>query len=68
MTIRVVRGDRYSKADEVALLSETQKRVGTNIDLRVEYVERLERSSTGKLRCVVSEVLAGQLEHIPLQR
>jgi phenylacetate-CoA ligase len=63
MTIRVVRGHRYSKADEVALLNEIQKRVGRNIDIRVEYVERLERSSTGKLRFVVSEMPAGQLEH-----
>jgi phenylacetate-CoA ligase len=64
MTIRVVRGERYSKADEIALLNEVQKRVGSNIEVRVEYVERLERSSAGKLRFVISDMPAGQLEHM----
>jgi phenylacetate-CoA ligase len=64
MTIRVVRSERYSKADETALLNEVQKRVGSNIEMRVEYVERLERSSTGKLRFVISDMPAGQLEHM----
>ena len=64
MTIRVVRGERYGKADETALLNEVQKRVGSNIDMRVEYVERLERSSAGKLRFVISDMPAGQLEHM----
>jgi phenylacetate-CoA ligase len=64
MTIRVVRGERYSKADETALWHEVWKRVGSNIDMRVEYVERLERSSTGKLRFVISDMPAGQLKHV----
>jgi phenylacetate-CoA ligase len=56
MTIRIVRLPAYTQADEEALLRETRKRVGDDTDVRLEYVERLERSAVGKLRLVVSEV------------
>lgn len=64
IVIRVVRGSNYSEQDESALLREMQKRVGENTEIAVEYVNLLERSRTGKLRFVVSEIPEGQLEHI----
>jgi len=60
--IRVVRGRNYTNADEVMLLHETRKRVGDEADIFIEYVEELERSRTGKLRFVVSEIPEGKLE------
>jgi phenylacetate-CoA ligase len=62
--IRVVRGDGYSETDEVALLKETQKRLGSDTEICIDYVESLERSRTGKLRFVISEIPEGQLENI----
>ncbi len=59
--IRVVRGSHYTDADGAALLSEIRKRVGDYTDILIEYVESLERSRTGKLRFVVSEIKDGQL-------
>jgi len=56
MTILVVRGDAYTDHDERALLGETRKRVGEDMRVSIEYVSRLTRSSTGKLRFVVSEM------------
>ena len=61
MTIRVVRLSGYTPADERALLHETRKRVGDETDVRLEYVDRLERSPIGKLRFVVSEIPEGRL-------
>jgi phenylacetate-CoA ligase len=56
LTIRVVRGENYGEADEGALLRETAKRVGDDTGIKIEYVSALPRSSTGKLRFVVSEI------------
>ncbi len=58
ITIRVVRGERYGPHDEDELLREARKRTGDDLDVRIEYVDSLPRSRTGKLRLVVSE-LAG---------
>jgi phenylacetate-CoA ligase len=65
MTIRVVRGRDYGEADERALLRETVKRVGDDMDVSVEYVEALPRSSTGKLRFVVSELPDAAIDPAP---
>jgi phenylacetate-CoA ligase len=55
ITLLIVRGPPYGAADEAVLLRETRKRVGEDTHLRVEYVEELERTPTGKLRLVVQE-------------
>jgi phenylacetate-CoA ligase len=56
MTICVVRGVSYSSQDEDALLQEARRRVGDEMDIGVAYVDDLPRTSTGKLRLVVSDV------------
>jgi phenylacetate-CoA ligase len=54
--IRVVRSENYTDADERALMEAALKRVGDAADLRIEYVDGLQRSAGGKLRFVVSEL------------
>jgi phenylacetate-CoA ligase len=68
ITLRVVRGDDYTEADQQRLLLETQRRIGTQIDVQISYVDRLERSATGKLRLVVSDLQEGKVQspHPPL--
>jgi phenylacetate-CoA ligase len=56
ITIHVSRLPEYTEADERALIAETRKRVGDGTEVRLEYVDRLERSTIGKLRLVVSEI------------
>jgi len=56
ITICVVRMPAYSNADDEAILRETKKRLGDRTELRLQYVEQLERSPIGKLRFVVSEI------------
>ncbi len=60
---RIVPGDGYAAGDEEALLREARKRIGDRAELGVEYVKHLERSSTGKLRFVVSDVGRVTREH-----
>ena len=56
MTLRVVRGAGFAEEDERHLLAETRYRVGEAMRVDLEYVDRIERTATGKLRLVVSEV------------
>jgi phenylacetate-CoA ligase len=56
LIIRVVCGVNYSENDEKRLIQEVRKRVGNYADILIEYTEKLERSRTGKLRFVVSEI------------
>lgn len=65
MTIRVVRGSDFAEEDERALLREAAKRVGTDMDVRIEYVSALPRSRIGKLRLVVSEIPEALIERQP---
>jgi phenylacetate-CoA ligase len=68
MVIHVVRGRDYSHADEHMLLEETAKRVGTDMDVEIEYVDVLPRSNAGKLRFVVSDVEGASIEQLPSAR
>jgi phenylacetate-CoA ligase len=62
MTIRIARGRHYTEQDESRLLAETRQRVGQEIKISIEYFEQLERSRSGKLRFVISEIPTGQLQ------
>jgi len=62
--IRIVRGQGYSTADEARLLQEIHARAGADLDVRIEYLTQLERSASGKLRFVVSELAQGQLTSV----
>jgi len=59
---RIVKGRGYSDKDEQELLRETSLRVGDRTRVRVEYVDAVERTSSGKLRFVVSELDNGKLD------
>ncbi len=61
IAIRVVRNHEYGKDDERRLLAETRQRIGDGTEIHIEYVDKLERSKTGKLRFVISELSDGTL-------
>jgi len=61
ITIRVVRRDGYTPADEEQLLRETRQRIGQDTKVLIQYVDGLERSPTGKLRFVISDLQEGKL-------
>ena len=56
LILRVVRGPHYKQTDEELLLAECFKRVGPETTVSIKYVDDLERSSTGKLRLVISDI------------
>lgn len=61
VVFRVVKGDGYTPDDEAQLLSEARRRLGDDTALRVDYVDAVPRTRSGKLRLVVSSLREGQL-------
>ena len=61
VVVRIVKGYSYGDRDEQALLMAIRSRVGYTVAIKVDYVESLERSPTGKLRFVISELPEGKL-------
>ena len=63
ITIRVVRNQSYSVDDERALVHSAKEKVGADIQITIEYRDCLERSRTGKLRFVISEIEQARIGH-----
>lgn len=57
---RIVRGENYSADDEARLLRETESRLGNEASVKVEYLPRLPRTSSGKVRFVISNIAEAQ--------
>ena len=58
---RVVKAPTYTHHDEEQLLTEIRRRVGPDLQVTIDYLPDLQRSSTGKLRFVVSDLRPGKL-------
>lgn len=56
VTLRIVKGAFYTDADEIRLSAEIEKRIGDRIEIIYDYVDRIPRTTTGKLRFVVSKL------------
>ena len=70
VVFRIARGASYDdRRDEGRLLREVRTRLGDRITIDVEYVDRISRTSRGKLRFVISDLpratLAGASPSIP---
>lgn len=58
---RIVPGPNYDRqSDEKQLLSEAQKRLGSFINISINYVNSIPRTSSGKLRFVISNIKEAQ--------
>jgi phenylacetate-CoA ligase len=64
ITLRIVPGPQYSSSDEERLLSELRRRVGDKLRVRIDYVNAIERTASGKLRFVVTELSEARV-HTP---
>lgn len=56
ISILIVRGASFTERDEGRLRQEIAKRLGSDLRVGVEYVDRIERTRAGKVRFVVSEM------------
>lgn len=56
VTIRIVKGERYTRTDEKFLREKLRERFDGNLDFDFQYVSELTRTTTGKLRFVISDL------------
>jgi phenylacetate-CoA ligase len=62
--LRIVPDQDYDRTrDEGRLLEEARMRLGKELDLSVEYLEKLPRTASGKLRFVISELPSAKIVH-----
>ena len=56
VNICIVKAADYNKKDEENILYELNKHLGGDIDVSIQYVNKIRRSSSGKLKFVISEI------------
>jgi phenylacetate-CoA ligase len=56
MSVHIVKGTGYSEADERTLTGDILKRIGHDLTFDIVYCDSIPRTSSGKLRFVVSTV------------
>ncbi len=61
MTVSVVKADSFSDRDDSRLREEIIQRVGDDVAFVIEYVRDIEKTASGKLRLVVSQVKEGKI-------
>ena len=61
LVCRIVKNERYSSADEQAIIKEARLRLGDEIKITFAYVESIPRAANGKFRFVVSLLNQQQL-------
>jgi phenylacetate-CoA ligase len=59
IVVKIVRGADYTPAHEQHLVSELQARLGADVRIDLEMVDRLEPSKSGKFKWVISKVPLG---------
>ncbi|MBI5246004.1 MAG: phenylacetate--CoA ligase family protein [Elusimicrobia bacterium] len=65
IVIRVVRSAGWSAGSETVLLREAKQYLGATMKIQIQYVPELPRTTSGKLRLVVSDLRDGALLRSP---
>jgi len=56
IVFNIVKGNGYTDADERALLNEIRERIDHSVEININYLDKIERTPSGKLRFVVSDL------------
>ncbi|HWR97503.1 MAG TPA: hypothetical protein VN317_03705 [Candidatus Methanoperedens sp.] len=56
IVIKIVKGPAYCDKDTTSLVEAMSARIGKGMDIHVEFVDRIARTASGKLRWVISKV------------
>jgi phenylacetate-CoA ligase len=66
VVIRVVRAPEFASQDEQALVRAARTWLGHELAIEIDHVDALPRTSSGKLRFVVSDLSVAHVEPLPL--
>ncbi len=61
ITLKLVTDKRFNSREESSLLENLRYRLGDKIDIKIEHVNDIPRTKSGKFRWVISKVPKGQL-------
>lgn len=53
---RIVKGKDYALDDEKLLIKNIRERIDESIEIKIKYLDKIERTKSGKLRLVISEL------------
>jgi phenylacetate-CoA ligase len=56
LLLKIVKDECFSAREETQVITSLQKRIGTAMDIHVEYVDTIPREANGKFRAVVSHL------------
>jgi len=56
ITVKIVKNELFKSSDEKVLLSSLGERLGSGIEINIEYVKEIPRERSGKFRWVISRV------------
>ncbi len=56
VVIRIVKNTDFTLSDESKLIQESKKRIGKKIPFSIEYIDKVKRNKSGKLKFVISEI------------
>ena len=51
-----MKGEYYDEKEENALLNEIYTRVPQEVIVKIEYVDEIKRTKSGKIRLIISEI------------
>ncbi len=56
LLVKVVKNDRYSDNDEKKLLAAFNERLGDQVTIKIEYVDSIPKTKSGKFKWVISKI------------
>ena len=56
LLVKIVRRESYSDADEAILLNGFRERLGTDVQVRICYVDEIPRTANAKFKWVISRI------------
>ena len=51
-----MKGEGYDEKEENALLNEIYTRIPRDVAVKIEYVDEIKRTKSGKIRLIISEI------------
>ena len=55
--VKIVKTEKYTEKDTEFLLSELRKRLGNEIGIRIDFVDEMQRTKSGKIPFVLSKLI-----------
>ena len=59
--VKIIKEENFSKKDLAYITNRLKERVGKNMSIDIEFVDKIERTKTGKFRFIISEISSDEI-------